>query len=691
MPQLACWALWACVLLSLCFVSQTSRSDDGDVSSGMEDNLRLRREADHKEASTVINKQLHQLKLRSVRSVTNSSTTENNTGSGSVIHQNITLKLSSPVLRIFTAPPIQTGETAASESTILPPTLIPHIILRRTPPPGLEINCGNKVYSCSNKCKEKTTHFVFSSFKQPAVSDCYCDKACNDVFEDCCSDYEQSCSMNSKLIDIDEFYKQKSNWRCVTMKVSTGKCSRPKGSWIVARCPNYWPNDEVKTKCHNPALALDAHSLLLYLPVVGLPDLLTYRNQYCALCNNVSTYEFWTLIFKVEAIPPPYYTPDNFVEFIARNYQLLDGIRPKEGQRIRWCTYPDVVNTCPNTTSEQGMKDCVQGTVGLVKEIHSNTVFKNKACALCNGYSMTCGVSEKNVNPCNIDASAISRALSLRDYGVSMTTKTSCRKSEVYDAFLGKCRQTYVINKLNSGTADEYQVTMSVLTKSNQGFFVSHIQLEKSLSDYLKVNKSQINDIKNTKTIAGFAADSPETFFKFKIQLTQAQSLILASDVKLNGSSNETTTLRRLFRFNEAFQLHVGLHTFTIYRQKIRQINCTRPHVYQYGEYVFLDDLKIRILSTGAVYEQFEYYMNSTVKNASVTVCLKIVSRQCNGTYIKLNSSEFHFTNNLTLVYNSLVYKFGDYIYDNGMVYICVNFEREYTTNTGNNTPIKMT
>jgi hypothetical protein len=33
------------------------------------------------------------------------------------------------------------------------------------------------------------------------------------------------------------------------------------------------------------------------------------------------------------------------------------------------------------------------------------------------------------------------------------------------------------------------------------------------------------------------------------------------------------------------------------------------------------------------------------------------------------------------------VYKFGDYIYDNGMVYICVNFEREYTTNTGNNTP----
>jgi hypothetical protein len=140
MPQLACWALWACVFLSLCFVSQTSRSDDGDVSLGMEDNLRLSREeaADHKEASTVINKQLYQLKRRSVRSVTNSSNSENNTGSGSVegsvIHQNITLKLSSPVLRIFTAPSIQTGETAASESTILPPTLIPHIILRRTPP-----------------------------------------------------------------------------------------------------------------------------------------------------------------------------------------------------------------------------------------------------------------------------------------------------------------------------------------------------------------------------------------------------------------------------------------------------------------------------------------------------------------------------------------------------------------------------
>jgi hypothetical protein len=86
------------------------------------------------------------------------------------------------------------------------------------------------VYSCSNKCTEKTTHTVFSSFKQPAVSDCYCDKACNDVFEDCCSNYEQSCSM--KLTYIDDFYKQKSNWRCVIMKVNTGKCARPKGSWI---------------------------------------------------------------------------------------------------------------------------------------------------------------------------------------------------------------------------------------------------------------------------------------------------------------------------------------------------------------------------------------------------------------------------------------------------------------------------
>ena len=656
------WAPWGFVLLLL-FVKQTSPIDDGDVSLRWENNLRSPRQetTDHKEASTVIDKKLYKLKRRRVRSVRNAS----DSGTADT-YQNMTLTL----LPLVTQPPIQ-------RATILPPTLI------QLTNPAPQINCGSKVYSCSNKCKNKTTHNIFSSFIRPAaVSDCYCDKACDDVFQDCCSDYKQSCSMNTKLID-DDFYKLKSNWRCVTMNVNTGSCSSRRGSWIVAQCPKSWPNDQVKTKCHNPALALHANSILLYLPVVGAHNLVTYRNQYCALCNNVSTYEFWTLIFNANAIPPPYYTPNDFVEFIAKNSQFLNGIRPKEGQRIRWCTYPDVISTCPNSTSEEDMKDCVQGTVGLVKGFLSKGIFKNKACALCNGNSFTCGVSEKAVNPCSVDGSAISRAISLRDYGVSMTTK-SCRKNEVYDTLLRKCRHTYVINTLNSGSADEYQVTMSVLTKTTGGLFIDYFSLEKSLSDYFKVNKSQINDL---KSIQNNAVDNPETVFTFKIQLSQKQSLILATDVKLNGSSNETTTLRRLFRFSEVFQLPVGFQTFTIYRQKIRQISCTRPQVYQHGEYIFHDYLKIRILSTGAIFEQFEYYMNSTVKNASVTVCSKFVSHQCNGSYIKLNSSEFHFTNNLTLVYNSLVYEFGDYVYDNGMVYICVNFEREYTSNNGDNTP----
>ena len=677
-----CWPLWALgfVLLSLLLVYRVSSSDVGDVFLRLvnqrENSLRREETADDNEASMVIiNKQLRHLKRylkpRNTRSITNGSTANNYTASSGGVHQNTTKKLFivTDVLETRTPPPLQAA-TVNIEASISPTT---------NPPP--ELNCGTKVYSCSNKCEENTTHSIFSSSNsKQTISDCYCDKSCDAVFWDCCGNYKESCSANSKSTDNDDFYKRKGKWRCITMKVDTRGCLRSEGSWMVSRCPSSWQNDEVKTKCHNPSLSLDAHSLLLYLPVAGLPDLLTYRNQYCALCNNVSKYEFWTLIFKSDAIPPPYYTPNDFAEFIARNYHLLEGIRPKDGQRIRWCTYSDIVSTCPDSTLQQGLKNCVQGTVGLVKDVNSNTTFKNTACALCNGYNHVCGVSKRDVHPCSIGDSAISRAISLRNYGVSTTTK-SCRRNEVYDTFLEKCRQTYVINELNSGSVDEYQVTMSIFTKFRVDFSIFPPQLKTSLSDYFMVNKSQINDIK----VEGLLYEGLETRFTFNIKLTKAQSLILASDSKLNGSSNETTTLRRLFRFNKAFQLPYGSETFTIYRQEIRQVTCTRPRLYQYGEYIFLDDLRIRILSTGAIYQQFEYYMNSTVENASVTVCLKTVPHQCNGSYIKLNSSEFYFTNNLTLVYNSLVYELGDYVYNNKIVYVCVKFEREYET-TGSNT-----
>ena len=657
-------ALWALFFVSLCFGFLTFRGDANNGPSKSEKILRLRRRVlTDDEASRAVNAELYQRKHRGIRSIRN-TTAHNDTGS-----RNLTLRRLPPVLESLTAPPPEFA-------TLLPPVI------------KLEVNCGNKVLSCSNKCTNTTTYGIFSSFRYQALDDCYCDKACNDVFMDCCSNYEQSCSMNSEA-GTDDFYKHKSSWRCTTMNVSMGGCAVERGLWMIARCPKTWSNNDVKRKCHNPAWSLDApQSLRLFLPVVGLTDMLTYRNQYCAICNDVPRYEFWTLIFEVDAIPPAYYTPHDFEKFIASNSQYLDGIRPKEGQRIRECVYPDVISTCPNTTKEQDMKDCLDGTTGLVKGAEGvirGKIFKNKACASCNGHSLTCGVSKISVNPCSIDGSAISRAISLSDYGFSTTTQT-CRRNEVYDTFLGKCRQTYAIKKLNAGSVDEYQVTLSLLRKSSASIFLLNGVLEQAILNYFKVNESQIADV-TIQHLSTIENGRDKSLIIFKIQLTQEQSLVLASDPNLNGTSNDTITLRRLFKFTEAFQLPIGFYIFTVFRQQTRQLSCTRPHVYQHKEYVFLDELKVRILSTGAIYQQFEYYMNSTVENASVTVCLKLASPQCNGSFIKLNSSEYHFTNNLTLVYNSLLYKVGDYVYNKGVVFICVDFEREYTSKNHKSAP----
>lgn len=151
---------------------------------------------------------------------------------------------------------------------------------------------------------------------------------------------------------------------------------------MIARYPGNWPNDMTKMKCHNPPSTLEDHSYDLFVPVLGSANQLNYRNQYCTKCNNVFKYEFMSLNFKDDAIPPTYYT-EELKKFIAKNHRKFLGVKPIHGQAMRFCYYPtDVINTCPKTIS--GARDaCVNGVGGLVEG--GGRVFENRKCALCNG------------------------------------------------------------------------------------------------------------------------------------------------------------------------------------------------------------------------------------------------------------------------------------------------------------------
>ena len=533
--------------------------------------------------------------------------------------------------------------------------------------PPVQVNCPGEPYSCSKQCSNDT--FVhYPSSRKGNGKKCYCDSACN-VFMDCCGDFAQECEKYYVKDETDDVYSHRFSWHCETeLKVLINECTGLSSVWMIARCPGNWPNDTTKMKCHNPPSTLEVHSYDSFVPVVGSVDQLTYRNKYCAQCNNVFNYEFMTLSFKKDAIPPPYYTQEELEKFIAKNHRQFRGVEPIRGQAIRFCFYPNVVSTCPKTFP--GANDaCVNGVGGLVER--EGRVFKNKECALCNGVKYTCAVRKLVPVFCSFTPTAVSRAISLRDYGVSLEGR-SCPRNQVYDPYLGKCRKNFQVTKLEKGTEDKYQVILSLLKTQ---FFMPVVErrlLVREIALYFKMNESQI-------TIEEVTSKFSEHLVSFTLNLTPSQYLIVASNPQFLGNSTEIIGLRRLFKFQQPFELQILGGQHIVYRLRVRQLVCIHQHVYRFGEYTILDDLRIRINSTGTFYGQDEYYLNTTNVRPNVTVCLKLSPLNCSGSQIMLNSSEYNLLPNLTLRYSSLTYVFGDYAYMNGTVFVCTEFRQNYT------------
>ena len=543
-------------------------------------------------------------------------------------------------------------------------------VLKPTPTtiPPFPLICPVKPYSCLKQCSNET--FVrYPSFRKGNGKKCYCDSACN-VFMDCCGDFAQECGKYHVKDEYDDVYSHRFSWRCETkLKVLTNE-GRESSVWMIARCPGNWPNDTTKIMCHSPPSTLEVHSYDSFVPVVGSMNQLTYRNKYCAQCNNVFNYEFMTLSFKKEAIPPPYYTQEELEKFLARNHLQFRGVELIRGQAIRFCFYPNVVSTCPKTFPDAS-DACVNGFGGLVEG--EGKVFKNKDCAVCNGVKYTSAVGQPEGCDAGITTPiiAISRAISLHDYGVSLEGR-SCPRNHVYDHYVGKCRRDFQVTKLQKGTEDKYQVILSLLKTERFMFFDGGWLLIREIAWYFKMNESQI-------TIEEVTDKFSEFLVSFTLNLTPSQYLIVASNPEFLGNSTDIIGLRRLFKFKQPFQLLILGAQYIVYRLHVRQLVCIHQHVYRFGEYTILDDLRIRINSTGAFYGEDEYYLNTTNVRPNVTVCLKLSPLNCSGSQIMLNSSEYDLLPNLTLIYSSLTYVFGDYAYMNGTVFVCTEFRQNYT------------
>ena len=81
--------------------------------------------------------------------------------------------------------------------------------------------------------------------------------------------------------------------------------------WMVGSCSPNWAKDEVSKKCTNYE---DFPGISVLIPVIG--NNVTFRNRYCALCNNVDGFTPCKYDVDCDVIPPGDYTELESVAFM---------------------------------------------------------------------------------------------------------------------------------------------------------------------------------------------------------------------------------------------------------------------------------------------------------------------------------------------------------------------------------------
>ena len=187
---------------------------------------------------------------------------------------------------------------------------------------------------------------------------CKCDDDCA-LYGDCCLDYTaNSTSRPSALHGLLE-----------CQKVHTS------GVLMVSRCPI---QSELNIPCTNRSL---------FLPVTDPSSNFTFRNIYCALCNNVS---------RDVVVPwqPHFFCGGEVNVSSIRTFESLENachalsgtVFFSKTSILRMCI--PHISTCSPRVDPDLVHNCTSGPYDLVTAEHHRSaaaVFRNRYCAQCNG------------------------------------------------------------------------------------------------------------------------------------------------------------------------------------------------------------------------------------------------------------------------------------------------------------------
>ena len=516
------------------------------------------------------------------------------------------------------------------------------------------------VCSQYDSCRERCSNNNRSIDNQPY--NCYCDEQCYSVFQDCCYDYELYCGKQTSGVKKVQVLDRN------VVSCIPGYEAEGKNIWMVTRCSRPWLNKVTLYKCENVSKSniFKAQNIYQYLPVIDINNIV-YRNAFCAQCNNIANFTYFTLNITCNILPPSSLSSlDEMTSFVSEycGYSKIFSI-PGQNQARRYCSN-FVEQNCTKMTDPE---KCWKGSVAVVNANYAN--YKNIWCAKCNGvstYEISCGLTiSRGVSIFTIPRYlAPSFQLIMDDpekWHVSAVSPM-CPKGKVFDSLLEICTPGKVIPPVKD-FVDKYHVLIwfCKLSPLKRYAGINKTEFHSALTRRFDLNETQISHFTIHEMRSYYIAE-------FQVTLLNIQSLSV-SLVQITKFNNQILSIGELFHFKNELIIRVSLDLFKIFKVTYRRLACIKKESYTREEYILIKNRKYQIISTNQTFSSNEVYHKGT----NITICNDLIPSTCEGLLLYLKPKQYTMFPNLSvyLKRTQKLYNIGDYKIENNTLVLCSN------------------
>ena len=553
-------------------------------------------------------------------------------------------------------------------STFVKPTSVSSVKTRTTSvliiyqPVIPQPHCTGQL-SCAGRC---TYTLDFERIPSELTGPCFCDPRCDSVFQDCCADYDQECNATwmkemFPKSDLD------TRWECAkTYGVSDE-------IWMVGSCSPNWAKDEVSKKCTNYE---DFPGISVLIPVIG--NNVTFRNRYCALCNNVDGFTPCKYDVDCDVIPPGDYTELESVAFMDSFCGTNSLSFPSDQMLFRYCV--EKKTKCLWEDDKASVEGCKTGPTGLVTASGYN--YRNLDCLRCSSRVIDipmCGPQILRIIDPRHKTSPLSFSSIFKGSELlrSSTRRSQCPDGDIFDKVSRVCKQPLGKQDLSGQNPfQRYFVSMGYKEENNSCFvsflyarpeknrlrfsFVFEELLHISLIESgWRITDLDVQTQGNSNYFVTFQVfgklDTGETYSGIPLQYSKIDNIVFHSKLLQNGRD--------------------GTCSYSITDTAVRAMFCTENKTYPArNEDDFSDNRPIFINETHQFYYPGQYFVYREHGETRLAVCKDFKPANCSG-YIDVKNKTFWEMFPNRSIYSNVtesLFDYGEYSIVDGTLWLCL-------------------